>query len=47
MFSVDSVIVSVMHYVFCLSTGVPVVFIILWIGSRVYFEDTESVEPSK
>lgn len=28
---------------FCLSTGVPVLFIILWIGSRVYFENTEFV----
>lgn len=27
----------------CLSSGIPVVFIVLWIGSRVYFEDTESV----
>ncbi|MED6255669.1 hypothetical protein ATANTOWER_013077, partial [Ataeniobius toweri] len=25
----------------CLSAGVPVFFILLWIGSRVYYEDTE------
>lgn len=33
-------------FFFCLSTGVPVLFILIWIGSRVYFEDTECVQTS-